>query len=208
VTYFACYQPIVDLVGNAVVGHAAFLHERLGDRVLAPREIFAAPGAELAALDRIGRETALRGATGWLGPAYLFVRLLPAMVHRPAEALDGLDAVAAESRVPLRQVVVEVLLGADRDAMSHLARVVTRVRGSGCLVAVTGDPRTAGALAPDFVKVSDVTPVDAREAHAAGAKVIAFGIETTAQANRAAEAGADWGQGWFYGRPSPPPATL
>lgn len=207
-TYFPLYQPVVDLGTGRVVGYAASLGRRDGARVLTPGELFAAPDVDVATLDRLGRENALRGAKGWLGGAYLLVRLLPAMLDRPAEALAGLDLVAAEAGVPMRQVIVEVGLGEGRDEMAHLARVVTRCRGGGCKVAVAGDPRTAASLVPDVVKVSSVSASDAREAHSVGAKVLAFGIETEAQAQRAAEAGADWAQGWLYGRPAPPPASL
>lgn len=209
--YFACYQPVVSLATGAPVGWAASLHARREDgRVLGPGALFAGPpsDADLARLDRLGRETALRGAAGWLGDRALYVRLLPAMLGRPDEALAGLDVVAAEAGVRLRQVVVEVPVPPDRAVLAHLARVVTRCRGGGCSVATAVGSAAAldlaAVLAPDLVKLA-VPLVTVAAVAAAGAPVLAFGVETAEQERACAEAGATCGQGWRYGRPAPPP---
>ncbi len=224
--YYTRYQPIVELATGAVIAQAASLHARVGEREIPPAELFHAADDpnDASELDRLGRTEAVRGAAGWLGPARLFIRLVPAMVARPREVLAGLDQVAAEAGVPMRQVVVEVALGQGAAAMEHLARVVARCRGTGCQVAVVdvGDAvtitRTASALAPDFIKLGRSLAEALREpatrpavddtiaaAHAVGAIVIAFGVETPAQADWVAGLGADWAQGWLYGRPRRPP---
>ena len=225
-SYRARYQPIVDLATGRTVAQAASLHARAGDREVAPAELFGGVGdAEIARLDRLGREAAIRGAAGWLGDQRLFVRLLPEMVSRPHEALAGLDVLAAEAGVPMRQIVVEVGLTPGRDAMAHLARVVTRCRGAGCAVCVVDlDDEDAVryaalTLAPDFLKLGRALTAGAPDtgvrvglrdeiatARAGGLLVIAFGVEDSEQARRAARLGADWAQGYHYGRPRDPQA--
>ena len=41
-----------------------------------------------------------------------------------------------------------------------------------------------------------------REAAAGSASVIAFGVETEAQAHAVLELGVPWAQGWLYGHPA------
>ena len=219
--FFARYQRVVDLSSGATVGQAASLHARLRAREISPGELFQAAraAADIEALDRLGRTTAIRGASGWLGKYLLLVRLVPEMVDRPAEALTGLSEVAAAAGLSMRQVAVEVLLSGDREAVTHLARVITRCRGAGCRVVLTEGPLrpladAVGVLLPDVVKLTrsaaaaNHNPGEAQSAiragHAAGATVLAFGVETASEADRLRELGADWGQGYLYGRPRLP----
>jgi EAL domain-containing protein (putative c-di-GMP-specific phosphodiesterase class I) len=44
--------------------------------------------------------------------------------------------------------------------------------------------------------------------HAVGLSVIAEGVETEAQARRAAELGCDYGQGHYFGHPAPRISTV
>jgi EAL domain-containing protein (putative c-di-GMP-specific phosphodiesterase class I) len=213
------YQPIVDLGSEAVVAQAASLAGKRGTRDLSPGDLFAMARtpAAVTLLDRLGRSVAVRDAAGWLGAQMLFVRLLPQMLGQPGDALEGLADVARQAGVPMRQIVVEVPLG-EKHELTHLARVFTRCRGGGCRVAVVGVAdaatvrQTVSMLAPDYVKLgrelltdeaADVVVATVQAAHDTGARVVAFGVEDAVEAERARVSGADWGQGWHFGRPVP-----
>jgi EAL domain-containing protein (putative c-di-GMP-specific phosphodiesterase class I) len=226
VEYHARYQPIVDVLTRRPVAYEALLHADAEGRPVTPGSLFAAAARSggLAELDRIAREVALRDASGWLGPALLFVKLAVAPGDLPADWLTSTAAVAAAAGVPLRQVVLEVVQPAPGEPLDRTARVVIRCRGAGCQVALVGagDQRVVrslvGSLLPDYVTldralVERLPAPDAvatarelvREAGAGGARVIAFGVESEAQAESVAELGVPWAQGWLYGRPRRPP---
>ena len=71
--------------------------------------------------------------------------------------------------------------------------------------------KIAGSFMEGLRDADRADPVDARIvgtlvdlAHALGLTVTAEGVETQAQARRLADIGCETGQGWFFGRPSPP----
>jgi EAL domain-containing protein (putative c-di-GMP-specific phosphodiesterase class I) len=223
--FHARYQPIVDVLSRAPVGHEALLHATSGGVPVAPGALFAAASdaGRLADLDRVGREVAIRDAAPWLGPALLFVKIAVAAGDLPADWLESTQAVAAAVGVPLRQVVLEVVQPKAGEPLERTARVVVRCRGVGCQVALVGagDTRVVrslvGALLPDYVtldrslvaELPDPAAVSTaqallREAAAGGAKVIAFGVETESQAAAVGDLGVPWAQGWLYGRPRRP----
>jgi EAL domain-containing protein (putative c-di-GMP-specific phosphodiesterase class I) len=224
--FHARYQPIVDVVTRAPVGYEALLHASAPGPV-APGELFAAAASAglLSEVDRVAREVALRDAASWLGPSLLFVKLAVAAGDLPADWLVSTVAVARSAGVPLSQVVLEVVQPPPGAALERTARVVIRCRGAGCRVALVGagDPATVRhlvrALLPDFVTLdrslvarlpaADAVPVARellREAAAGSAEVIAFGVESEAQAAAVSELGVPWAQGWLYGRPRRPTA--
>jgi len=221
--FFARFQPLVDLQSGHVVAQAASLHARTGSREQTPTDLFTAARDtdSVARLDRLGREVAIRDASGWLGGQRLLVRVVAEMIAQPQLALDGLDIAARSAGVPMRQIVVEVQLTAGVDAFAHLARVITRCRGTGCRVAVADAPDAAtirasvSMLAPDYIKLGrslvSAPEADLRAAveagHAAQSTVIAFGVESDQQRDLARTCGADWGQGWAFGRPELPPSA-
>ncbi|HEU0132095.1 MAG TPA: EAL domain-containing protein [Mycobacteriales bacterium] len=219
--FSARYQPVVDVVTRAPVGYEALLHVES----VPSATLFAAAAAagRLADLDRLAREVALRDAAGWLGPSLLFVKLSVAPGDLPPDWLASTRDAAGAAGVPLRQVVLEVVQPPPGEPLEQTARVVIRCRGVGAQVALVGagDTRVVrslvGALLPDYVTldrsvVSRLPAPDAvstarellREAGAGGAKVIAFGVETEAQAAAVNDLGVPWAQGWLYGRPGRP----
>ncbi len=220
--FFARFQPIVDLHTRSVRAHASSLHARVDDGEMAPLDIFeAAPDdATAARLDLLGRTVAIRDAAGWIGGDLLFVRLLPEMLASPTLALDRIIESMAAAKVGLRQLVIEVQLAHGREVLGHLARVVTRCRGAGLPVAVAYaedavDIRdTISLLAPDYIKLDRAlvyvpgpeAAAAVAAAHQVGATVVAFALETAEQVKAARDRGADWGQGFYLGRPQLPPA--
>ncbi|HVF03915.1 MAG TPA: EAL domain-containing protein [Frankiaceae bacterium] len=215
----ARYQPIVSVASGLPVAYEALLHVPGAD----PATVFAAAArmGRLADLDRVAREVAIRDAGGWLGSAALFVKLVAAPGDLPPDWLASMRSVAGVAGVPMAQLVLEVVQPPPGDPLDRTARIAIRCRGAGCLVALVGadDARVTrslvGALLPDFVTLdrSLVERLPAPEAmasaaevvrEAAGARVIAFGVENDAQAAAVAELGVPWAQGWRYGRPVAP----
>lgn len=212
----AKYQPIVALASGRPVAYEALLHVE----GVPPGAVFgaAATAGRLADLDRVARDVAVRDAAGWLGDALLFVKLAVAPGDLPPDWLTSTRAVAAAAGVPLRQVVLEVVQPGPGEPLDRTARIVTRCRGAGCQVALVGalDPRTVrnlvSALLPDYVTLdrsvvgrlpgaADVAEDVVRAAEAGAARVIAFGVESDAQAAAVARLGVEWAQGYLYGRP-------
>lgn len=211
----ARYQPIVSVATREPAGWEALLHP--ADRSVTPGSVFAAAAAagRLADLDRIARESAVRGASGWLGDALLFVKLSVAPGDLPADWLVSTQLAAKAAGVPLGQVVLEVVQPRPGEPLERTARVVTRCRGAGCKVALVGasDPRTvrslAGSLLPDYVTLDrslvNLLPggpaADVVAAVGDMAEVIAFGVESEAQHAAVAARGVGLAQGWLYGVP-------
>jgi EAL domain-containing protein (putative c-di-GMP-specific phosphodiesterase class I) len=201
------------------VAYEALLH---ADDGRTPADLFAAARRDgtIGDLDTIGREVAIRDAAPWLGSALLFLKIAAPVVTLPQGWLDSMVAVAREVRVPLKQVVLEVVQPEPGEPLEVTARVVIRSRGAGCQVALVGAGDAVvvrslvGALLPDYVTLhrSVVARLPApaavstaqgllREAAAGAARVIAFGVETEAQAAAVSDVGVPWAQGWLYGHP-------
>lgn len=220
--FYSRYQPIVDLGTGATVAHEALLRAELDGEEVQPAQLFAAAEAAnlLHVLDRIGRETAIRGAAGWLGDTTLFVNFVPTSIYRPEVCLKTTERVIEESGVAREHVVFEVTESQRVRETDHLLSILAHYRRNGYRVAL--DDVGAGysslqllaALEPDVVKIdrelvqglptaSAIAVVRAivTMSHDLGALVVGEGIETADQAEAAGELGVDLGQGWHFGRP-------
>jgi EAL domain-containing protein (putative c-di-GMP-specific phosphodiesterase class I) len=222
-SFYAVYQPIVDLVDGTVVAHEALLRatSATGTPVF-PDELFAVADQAgwTGLVDRIGRTTALRQAGPWLGHDQLFINFVPSSIYRPEVCLRTTEKAAEEAGLRMDQLVFEVTEGHQVKDVDHLDRVFQYYRERGCRVAL--DDLGAGysslnmllRLQPDVVKLDkDIvqslpSPVGVAVvtaivsiAHAYGGKVVAECIETAEQAAAARDLGADLGQGWYFGRP-------
>jgi len=226
--FYSRYQPIVDLANGAIVAHEALLRASLDGEEVKPAILF--PVAEAAnrlhVLDRIGRETAIRGAASWLGDTSLFVNFIPTSIYRPEVCLRTTELAVEEAGVPRDRLVFEVVESQRVPEVAHLLAILDHYRRSGYRVAL--DDVGAGysslnllaALQPDVVKI-DIELVQGLPganaiavvrgivamAHDLGAVVVGEGIETADQADAAGELGVDLGQGWFFGRPQRRAAT-
>ena len=224
--FYSHYQPIVDIVTGEPVAFEALLRADLaGERVM-PADLFSAAeeSGRIHVLDRIGRESALRGAGGWLGDRSLFINFLPTSIYRPEVCLRTTMRAAQAAQIDPQRLVFEVVEShAVKDA-SHLLSILDFYRDRGCRVAL--DDVGAGysslnlmaAIRPDVVKIDKELvqglpdPASAAVVRAIcslaaelGAIVIAECVETAEQAAAARDLGATWAQGWYYGRPAAPP---
>ena len=224
--FYSRYQPLIDLESSETVGFEALLRasDEQGNEISAGA-LFgaAAAGGWTDLLDRIGRETAITDAAGWLGDRQLFINFVPTSIYRPEVCLTTTIAAARRSGVPLEQLVFEVVESHRTDDPEHLLGIVGQCRAQGAKVALddvgTGYSTLAlvARLRPDVVKVdmelvqqlpdpvaSTIVGSIVELSHGIGARVIAEGIETVEQAAAVMGLGIDLGQGWLYGRPALP----
>ncbi|WP_375498607.1 EAL domain-containing protein [uncultured Jatrophihabitans sp.] len=226
--FHSVYQPIVslhaDATGHDVVGYEALLRATSPDGPVMPDEMFAAAAQAgwLAVLDRVGRTSALRGASGWLGDRLLFVNFVPTAIYRPQVCLRTTEQAVVQAGLRLDQLVFEVTESEQIADIGHLSDVFDYYRERGCRVAL--DDLGSGfsslnklvLLRPDVVKLDKELvqalpdPVSRAVIHAIvemthsyGGLVLAECVETEEQAQVAMDLGVDLGQGWLFGRPEP-----
>jgi diguanylate cyclase (GGDEF)-like protein len=213
----AVFQPIVRLSDLEPIGY-----EGLARFPTPPGLVALPPDVTLAAADRSGLRPDLEAACwaaiaeGGVPPQQrlLFVNVSPDLIGHP-----GFAALAA--RMPSR-LVIELT---EQDAVQNIALVRERLKpwiARGALVAV--DDAGAGftsleyvaEIRPDFLKLCRgmVTGVDGDASRHAvlratvafarevGARIIAEGVERPEELAVLREAGADYGQGWLFGRPA------
>jgi len=214
------YQPVVDLTTGEVVGVEALA--RWPELGCSPAEAFAAArrAGRLVELDWRCRVAAAEGAlTAGLGrDVGLFVNVEPAAVGEPPSWAAGwMDEMAKRLR-PVVEFTERALLRAP----ASLLWAVERVRARGWPIAlddVGADPASLTVLPvlrPEVVKLdlnlvrhhpdAEVVRVLAAVmsyAEQTGAVVVAEGIETEEDEERARAYGATLGQGWRFGRPGP-----
>ncbi len=220
------FQPIVDLDTGAVVAHEALVRGPVGP-LESPDALFAAARAagRLAELDAACRLSAFRAAVDHrlYDPLTLFVNVEPEVLE--TAPLDDLFAVVAEAAGDLR-VVLEITERSIAARPAHLLATVDRVRSLGWGVALDDVGADSLSLAfmpllrPDVIKL-DLRLVQERPgpaiaeimnavnacAERTGALVLAEGIETEQHLVVAQALGARLGQGWYFGRPTPGPAS-
>jgi EAL domain-containing protein (putative c-di-GMP-specific phosphodiesterase class I)/GGDEF domain-containing protein len=215
----AVFQPIVDLATREVRAYEALIRGPKGSSLEPPLALFElAEHANLChELDRACLATVLREATDLPKNSTLFVNVRPpllgdAEVHRLLR--DGWDP---------GRLVLELSEQVEVHRYDLLLENLSGLRARGIRVAVD-DLGTAHAnleqvleLSPDFMKldrklVQGVAKSSIRSATVeslallskrSGSLFIAEGIEEEDDARALCALGADWGQGFLYGRPQP-----
>jgi EAL domain-containing protein (putative c-di-GMP-specific phosphodiesterase class I) len=211
-------QPIVELAGGGRVGAEALSRF--------PREWGKAPDVCFAEAHSIGAGDelellALERAAAHLAvvDGYVAMNVSPATLLRPRTA-------ALLARMPLDRVLLELSEHDPVEDYDALAAVLDPLRGRGMRLAI--DDVGAGfsslrhivVTAPDVIKLdrSLVAGVGGDPVlttlvrslvgvgRGCGARVVAEGVETAADAAALLDLGVDYGQGWHFGRPGPPGA--
>ncbi|MEH3155707.1 MAG: EAL domain-containing protein [Gordonia paraffinivorans] len=220
------FQPIVDLTDRTVVGYEALARWPEVPEAR-PDEVFAAAAADgsLTDLDWLCRRAAVEGAldAGLRRPLTLFVNVEPRALgpmprwRFPAERFREI----ASSEL---QIIVEFT---ERELLADPRAVMTAIdwaRGYGCGIALDDvgvNPESLVVLPialPDVVKLDrsvitdpgsrryqETTSFVADYAVSTGARVVAEGIETEADAHLATLASASLGQGYLFGAPAAAP---
>ncbi len=218
------FQPVIDLSTGAIVAVEALVRGPAGPYER-PDALFAAARQSrcLAELDEACRAVAFRSAAelGLVAPLTVFVNVEPEVLA--SAPLDALLELASTAPGELR-VVLEITERALAVRPADLLRTVDRIRSFGWGVAlddVGADPLSLAfmpLLRPDIVKL-DLRLVQERPgagvaqvmnavnayAESSGAVLLAEGIENDRHLRLARGLGAQLGQGWYFGRPTPTP---
>ncbi|MGC9671326.1 EAL domain-containing protein [Planosporangium sp. 12N6] len=209
-------QPVVDLASGARIGAEA-LSRFPAEWAKTPDVCFAEAHSigqghrlELLALERAA--THLDRVTG-----YVAMNVSPATLRTP-------DCARLLARFPLERVVLELSEHEPVDDYDALTSVLAPLRARGMRLAIDDVGAGFSSLrhivltTPDVIKLdrSIVDGVSADPvlttlvrslvdfAHGCGARVVAEGVETGADAATLRALGVDHGQGWHFGRPGAP----
>lgn len=226
--YKSWMQPIVAAADGAIHGHEFLLRGFNRDgSIVPPVEMFgAATGLLSALLDSAARDSAIRTAAHCKVEGNLFINVLPTSVSVAQSAFaDTLDLVEAAGIEPAR-VVFEIVESEAVEDIAHLGHMIDFCRSAGYRIAL--DDFGSGfnnltmliGLQPDYIKldkslisrISDESPIwtltanmiDA--ARQSGVLVIAEGVEDEKTARLLRSLGADYMQGYHFGRPQETPA--
>lgn len=216
------FQPIVDLATLEVVGVEGLARGPAESQLHMPNALFSAAHqlGRLHELDALCRYSAIAAARDHAGatPPLVFVNVEPGTAELPMS--PELRALL-QSDLPF-QIVVEFTERALTRRLPALMRHASEIRSRGNIVALDDMGLDARAVAllplvqPEIVKL-DMSLVQGRLTDSAatiaaavatfaertGARVIAEGIETQEHLTTALALGANWGQGWLFGRPGP-----
>jgi EAL domain-containing protein (putative c-di-GMP-specific phosphodiesterase class I) len=216
------YQPIVDLGTRAVVGYEALARGPVGDPSEMPAVLFsraAVEGWDLElewACQYAAVDGAMRRCLG--NRLALFVNVEPEHLARPAPPELARLFATAQGRLRVIVEISERKVMANPSELLALCRQV-RQRGWGLALDDVGTNRDSLSLLPlvnpDVIKLDlriVQSPPTRLTAHvlnavlahveATGATVLAEGIETEAHLDAAIGMGAQFGQGWLFGRPA------
>lgn len=221
----AWFQPIMDRDGT-IFGHEALARGSGPDgSVISPQRMLEAAASPelLARFDREARIAAAREAHRGALAGHLFVNFVPSTIYDPAQCLRTTVAVINELGLEPEAVVFEVIESYRIDDMDHLRRIFDSYRAYGFGVAL--DDFGAGYatlealihLRPDYVKLDKdmarrcgtdpfcrrLVEELVRLAHDEHIKVIAEGVEDRTAFTLLQDMGADFFQGYLFGRPAP-----
>jgi EAL domain-containing protein (putative c-di-GMP-specific phosphodiesterase class I) len=228
----ARYQPIVRIADRVPVSLEVLaridhpLHGTVGPDLFVPQ-------VEAAGLARELTETMIvRACADWSGDALerygLSLALnVPLDVLLSPQAITALEAHRAACSIPARRIVIELTETQPLDRLEELRTAVVRLRGLGYRMAIDDvgpdvrDHSPLLALPFTSLKVDKGVVLNAlhspaseafllatiAEAHRAGLKVVAEGIETPEIWDRMAAAGVDEAQGFLVSRPLPAAAV-
>ncbi len=224
-------QPIVSLSDGRTFGHESLIRGSVAGTERSGGEIVAAARAHgaLFTLDLLGRTVALeQGMPKLKGEEVLFVNFTPTAIYDPAVCLRTTWAIARRNGVPMDRICFEVVESERFPDLEFLKCILDEYRQRGSMVAL--DDLGAGyssllyldQLRPDVVKldrelVAGLDRDSARQrivaalidyAHELNVRVVAEGIETEGQLATVRDLGADFGQGWYLGRPGPEPVEV
>jgi EAL domain-containing protein (putative c-di-GMP-specific phosphodiesterase class I)/DICT domain-containing protein len=222
------FQPIVHLETKAIVGFEALTRGPEGSELESPIALLeaAAAAGRLGELDWLCRVTALQAAAASGLPTSLawFVNVEPASLQTPCP--DYLLPEFTRASANLR-VIFEFVERDIEENVTALLNAADDVRNSAWGVALDDVGAVDGSLAmmplvqPDVVKLDRCLVENAGDAAATAviaavlahaerhnAGILAEGIETADEEAVARAFGAEYGQGYLYGRPGPLPENV
>jgi len=222
--YKSLMQPIVEAGSGRVHGYE-FLLRGLTEtgEIVPPVDMFAAARSEemSALLDSVARDSAVNTASRFGLSDRLFINVLPASVSIGHSAFaDTLDLIEA-CAIPPEQVVFEIVESEAVSDVAKLAEVIDFCRSAGYRIAL--DDFGSGfsnvnmliGVAPDYIKLDKslvsrvateppiwtITANLIDSAKQSDVLVIAEGVEDEKTARLLDALGADFLQGYYFGRP-------
>ncbi len=230
---FSVFHPILDVRTGGVFAQECLLRARdpSDGRIIGAGPIIqACESLNLThQLDQRARLTAIRGSAQHVpGSCKVFINFLPNTIYDPEICLRTTMEAAGEANLSMDRLVFEVVETEDIPDMAGLRKILDYYRSRGVGTAV--DDMGAGytsiayveALRPEYVKLDRDLVVEAeastesrrkldevvRASQSFGAKVIAEGMETVAQAAMCVDAGVDYMQGFLFAKPAVPPQAV
>lgn len=224
------FQPVVELGSREILGFEALSRGPEGTPLEAPQALFDASESLGVAndLDHACREAALSAWSGLNSTQTVFLNgLSTSFAAVPEGGTDRPDWLRRLTDASHDVVLEFSERGADRDPEGFVS-TLSRLKECGIGIAVDdigtgfGSQDILEELRPDYLKLdgSLVRKINqnlikqellhslVRIANRIGASVIAEGVETEEEAIALAAAGADYGQGFLFARPSPCPEQL
>lgn len=224
------YQPIV-MAGSSASAPVSFGHEalfRMRDEqgtVIPPGTVFrmAESAGLLFSLDLVARRSAVEGAAVSGLDGKLFVNFNPSSIYDPAYCLRTTAAAIEELGMRPEDIVFEITETYRMTDKSHMKGILAFYRKAGFGIALDDIGSGWSSLnllhefAPDYVKIDMDLCRGVHEhalkqsivghllamARSAGIRTIAEGVEVEAEAAWLSEAGADYLQGFLFGKPAP-----
>jgi EAL domain-containing protein (putative c-di-GMP-specific phosphodiesterase class I) len=223
------FQPIMDLAGqrHRIIALEGLARGPQFTALESPTALFAAArrAGQVAQLDRLCIATALEAARQLPPDVDLFLNVHPATLCQDCGFPAFLANEAAQAGIAPQRITIELLEHArvSQCECRQLRATIQVLRGLGVRLAVDDvsgapeDVRRVLSLKPEFLKMDAHVVRGARsdlrlrallhaiaeEAAAAGAQVIAEGIEELRDLDAVSSAGITLAQGYLLGRPSP-----
>jgi EAL domain-containing protein (putative c-di-GMP-specific phosphodiesterase class I) len=220
-----CYmQPVLDKRGK-VFGYEAFARVETEKGVIAGGAIIEASKG-LSAEYILDRHLHIKAITSFISSdleGFLFINFVPGFIHRPEKYLEGLTDAAKFHGMPAKQLVLDFTQSENPQDLGQMKSIFDYCRSKGYslslddISSVGVAKRIFDSIRPDFVKIDrgvvrDIASVTQMRnisdivqlAHAAGATVIAEGVETESVHQELLKVGVDLFQGYLF---SPPVAV-
>ncbi|MEM7739008.1 MAG: EAL domain-containing protein, partial [Deinococcota bacterium] len=179
-------------------------------------------------LDRAARLAAIRTAKEKLLDGNIFINFNPTSVYDPHTCLKSTFAAIQNSHLTPSQIVFEVTESEYVSDVDHLVNIISKYRAEGFRVALDdlgsgyGSLGLLAALKPDLVKFDRklITNLDTdtfkqrvltrlfEMTRDLDISTVAEGVEREEERDWLAEHGADYLQGFLFGRPEPDPKYL
>ncbi len=217
------YQPIVSLEERSVLGFEGLSRGAQGSGFETAGKLFSAATEHqlLTELDRLCRSRALLNSGRLPSNSKLFVNTLPATIRDPEFRGQPLIDFLDRAQVAPERLVIEITEGQVIDNYGLFQEEMAYFTDLGMAFAV--DDVGAGysgleaiaRLRPAFLKIDmglvrdvhislvnqEMVKAIVSLGHGIGAAVVAEGIQSEDELLAVAEAGADYGQGFYLGRP-------
>lgn len=221
------YQPIVQLSEENIFAHEALIRGPVNSDFHLPKALFkhAADNDLLAPLELTCREISCRHFAAADNGGKLFLNVSPMSLLEPGYINGTTNRILEQLHIDPRRVVIEISEQYPLDDYQLIRNATDHYRNMGFEIAIDdlgagyAGLRSWSEIRPEYVKVdrhfihninNDAIKYRFVEciqqiARDIGCRVIAEGVETTAELAAVRDVGIDLCQGYLLGKPKPPP---